>query len=81
MDQPVNIPAGWLPIGGAPTDQRIRVGHHMDPSSLRIDTIFSTYGKFNGRGWDCNSGFVCIDGMLRWQPTHWLPEAAQEKAA
>ncbi len=67
---------GWQPIGTAPEDgSRVRVGHNLDPSSMKAESMFKTSGAFNAeRGvWECSAGFVCIDGFLRWQPTHWLP--------
>lgn len=64
----------WQDIGTAPKDGTlVRVGHHLDPSSLKIDTIMPVTGVFENGEWVCNAGFVCVDSMLRFQPTRWLP--------
>lgn len=65
--------SGWLPIVDAPKDQRIRVAHLLDPSSQKIDTIMPVYGEWDGDSWACNAGFVCVDGMFRFAPTHYRP--------
>ncbi|WP_313443179.1 hypothetical protein [Novosphingobium sp.] len=70
--------AGWLPIADAPKDQRIRVAHLLDPSSQKVETIFPVYGEWDGDSWACNAGFVCVDRMLRFDPTHYLPSAPSQ---
>lgn len=67
----------WDIIQNAPRDgSRIRVGHNLDPSSMVEESIFKTYGVCENGLWSCNAAFICIDNMLRWQPTHWLNENA-----
>lgn len=67
----------WLPIDSAPQDgTRVRVGHELDPQSLKLETPFTTTGIYQDGRWCCSTAFTCIDMMLRWQPTHWLPEQA-----
>lgn len=64
----------WQDISSAPKDgTRVRVGHHLDPSSLKVNTIMPVTGVFEGGQWECNAGFVCVDRMLRFDPTRWLP--------
>lgn len=66
----------WHKIASAPMDgTRVRVAHHLDPSSQRIESIMPVYGTFENGTWHCNAGFVCIDSMLRFEPTLWLPGA------
>jgi hypothetical protein len=72
------LEAGWLPIADAPKDQRIRVAHLLDPSSKNIDTIMPVYGEWDGDSWACNAGFVCVDGMFRFAPTHYLPASPSQ---
>lgn len=70
-----DVPEGWEGIGTAPTDgTRIRVGHELDPSSLKPDTVFVTTGVYVADDWQCSAGFTCSDGFLRWKPTHWMPK-------
>lgn len=61
----------WLPASTAPVRQRVRVSHELDPSSQKERTICPVYGVFDGDSWDCEAGFVCTDGMFRFDPTHW----------
>lgn len=71
----------WQPIMTAPLDgTRVRVGHELDPNSMKVDSIFKTTGAFDDEAqeWKCSSGFVCVDRYLRWQPTHWLPEQSHD---
>jgi hypothetical protein len=64
----------WQPISTAPQDgTRVRLAHELDPQSQKVDSPFITYGSFKDDRWQCNNAFVCIDHMLRWQPTHWMP--------
>lgn len=61
----------WETIDSAPQGIRVQVGHILDPNSMKLESIFKTFGeKIDGK-WECTSGFVCWDGFLRWQPTHW----------
>lgn len=65
----------WQDIATAPRDgTRVRVAHAMDPNSLNTDSHFKTTGIYRDGEWICTAGFVCTDMMLRWEPTHWLPE-------
>lgn len=66
----------WQPISTAPHDRPVRVGHELDPYSMKADSIVKIYGFWNDADqcWDCNSGFTCTDNTLDFQPTHWLPE-------
>lgn len=71
------VAGGWLPIATAPTDgTRVRVAHELDPSSLRVRTICPTRGFFREGEWVCDAGFICVDDMLRFVPTHWRPDDA-----
>lgn len=74
-------PPTWESIATAPRDRRIRVSHELDPSSRKIETIAPTFGEWDESNseWVCNAGFICNDGMLRFEPTHWLfdPASAQ----
>lgn len=64
----------WQDISTAPKDgTRVRLAHDLDPSSRKIDTICPTFGRWVNDEWQCESGFVCIDGYLRFEPTLWLP--------
>lgn len=66
-------PMNWKSIATAPIDgSRVRVGHELDPSSMRDSKYFNTTGAFVKGKWQCSSGFTCADKMLRWTPTHWL---------
>lgn len=64
----------WNSIESAPANVRVRVAHNLDPSSLKVDSICKTTGILEDDKWVCSAAFVCIDGRLRWNPTHWLPE-------
>ena len=69
----------WQTIDTAPHDgSEVRVGHSLDDSSMKADSIFRTTGRWTGQGWECSAAFVCIDDRLRWQPTHWLPPTNPE---
>lgn len=65
---------GWLPAKDAPKGIRFRVAHVLDPSSFKKDAFCLANGeKDETDEWCCNVGFICVDGMLRFQPTHYLP--------
>lgn len=71
----MKITPDWNDISSAPKDgTRVRVGHRLDPSSMKVNTICPTFGRFVDGEWQCESGFVCTDGMFRFDPTHWMPE-------
>lgn len=64
----------WQRITSAPLDgTRVRLAHELDPQSMKVESIFTTHGVFRDGAWVCNNAFVCLDNMLRWQPTHWMP--------
>ncbi len=71
----------WETIDTAPKDgTRVRVGHELDPSSMKGETICPTHGQFENGQWELDSYFVCTDMRLRTQPTHWMTPAAREGA-
>lgn len=62
----------WKPIDTAPKDgTRVRVGHELDPSSMKEPSYFHTSAIFENGGWHCSAWFTCRDGLLRTEPTHW----------
>lgn len=66
-------------ISTAPKDgSTIRVAHVLDPYSQKPDALMQIRGFWNGSEWVCNAGFNCIDRMLRFSPTHWIPEPSTE---
>jgi hypothetical protein len=68
---------GWRPIAEAPEGVQMKVAHNLDPSSMKEGRYFNTTGVFKDGRWICNAAFVCIDGLLRWNPTHFRdPEPA-----
>lgn len=71
----------WLPIAEAPRDgTRVRLAHSLDPNSLKAGSIGSTFGAFNDGRWEANNAFICVDGLLRWNPDLWLPLTEQVSA-
>lgn len=64
----------WKTIESAPHDTNLRVAHELEPSSFGINNIFKTFGQIRNNKWVCTTGFVCTDGMFRFDPTHWLDE-------
>ncbi|SMC41235.1 hypothetical protein SAMN06297251_10292 [Fulvimarina manganoxydans] len=79
----VTIPEGWEDIKAAPKDgTRISVAHIADPSSFRRGSSFhETTARFVGDAWSPSAYFVCADGMVRSQPTHWFPARQPNEAA
>lgn len=73
----------WYDIATAPMDgTRVRVAHRLDPSSMKVDAkYFRTTGVWRPGGWSCSAGFVCTDGMFRFEPTHWRPLDIPETAS
>jgi len=66
---------GWKPIAEAPMDgTRCRVGHTLDPNSMKVDTLCPTFGAYENSEWGCNNAFICVDGFLRWEPNAYRPE-------
>jgi hypothetical protein len=64
----------WQPIETAPRDgTTVRLGHVMDPGSMKENTICPTRGSFENGRWELDSFFTCTDRMLRRIPTHWKP--------
>ncbi len=72
----------WQPIETAPKDgTRVRLAHSLDPQSLTMNSKFGTYGMFQEDKWVCNNAFVCVDHIMRWEPTHWMPIPAPPEDA
>ncbi len=67
----------WKPIAEAPLDgTRLRLGHELDPSSMKTDAYLPVYGAWDGSSWSLNAFFTIPGGrrgMLTEHPTHFLP--------
>jgi hypothetical protein len=72
--------AEWQDIASAPEGVVVRVAHTKDPFSQRENRFFDTTGVKQDGKWQCNAGFVCIDGMLRFDPDLWLPTPPETTA-
>lgn len=69
--------ADWQPIESAPRDgTRLRLGHEMDVSSMKIGAFCETHGHWDGERWITSSFFIIPGGrygLATGQPTHWMP--------
>ena len=69
--------ADWQPIESAPMDgTRVRLGHELDTSSMKADTICPTFGHWDGERWITSCFFTFPGGrygLVTGQPTHWMP--------
>lgn len=69
----------WLPVTDEQKDgQRYRLGHELDLSSMKVDSICPIYGSYENGGWKINAFFTypaLVRGMaqISAEPTHYYP--------
>lgn len=65
----------WQQIETAPKDgTRVYVAHELDRQSMSKSKYFGlNTGSYEDGVWQPSAFFMCSDGMLRRNPTHWMP--------